>query len=121
MGYEYDDGEFMRIMYAMYLDVLVYYYKFKTVQGRVIDKEVVEQDGGPSDSRHERRKSDGDVQEEEEIHHYALFVGNDWEGAKKMQKKRRRFDFKQAMKAMEEANRSVLNERNQATFIFSSF
>ncbi|KAJ0837324.1 putative transcription factor & chromatin remodeling ARID family [Helianthus annuus] len=44
MGYEYDDGEFMRIMYAMYLDVLVYYYKFKTVQGRVIDKEVVEQE-----------------------------------------------------------------------------
>ncbi|MFS7997422.1 putative transcription factor & chromatin remodeling ARID family [Helianthus anomalus] len=26
MGYEYDDGEFMRIMYAMYLNVLVYYY-----------------------------------------------------------------------------------------------
>ncbi|KAJ0435320.1 putative transcription factor & chromatin remodeling ARID family [Helianthus annuus] len=99
-GYEYHDGEFMRIKCTMYLDVLVYYYKFKTVQGRVIDKEVVEQDEGPSDSRHERRKSNRDVQEEEAIHHYALFVGNDWEGAKKMQKKRRRFDFKQAMKAI---------------------
>ncbi|MFS7952210.1 hypothetical protein Hanom_Chr07g00604301 [Helianthus anomalus] len=77
MGYEYHDGEFMRIMCAMYLDVLVYYYKFKTVQGRVIDKEMVEQDEGPSDARHERRKCDGDVQDEEAIHHYALFVGND--------------------------------------------
>ncbi|KAJ0703114.1 putative transcription factor & chromatin remodeling ARID family [Helianthus annuus] len=28
MGYEYHDGEFMRIIYAMYLDVLVYYYRF---------------------------------------------------------------------------------------------
>ncbi|KAM0034072.1 putative transcription factor & chromatin remodeling ARID family [Helianthus debilis subsp. tardiflorus] len=47
IGYEYHDGEFMRIMHAMYLDALVYYYKFKTVQGRVIDKEVLEQDEGP--------------------------------------------------------------------------
>ncbi|KAJ0672864.1 putative transcription factor & chromatin remodeling ARID family [Helianthus annuus] len=47
IGYEYHDGEFIRIMHAMYLDVLVYYYKFKTVQGRVIDKEVLEQDEGP--------------------------------------------------------------------------
>ncbi|KAF5757198.1 putative transcription factor interactor and regulator CCHC(Zn) family [Helianthus annuus] len=31
MGYEYHDGEFMRIIYAMYLDVLVYYHKFKAV------------------------------------------------------------------------------------------
>ncbi|MFS8000237.1 putative transcription factor & chromatin remodeling ARID family [Helianthus anomalus] len=27
MGYEYQDGEFMRIIYAMYLDVLIYYYR----------------------------------------------------------------------------------------------
>ncbi|KAM0057371.1 putative transcription factor & chromatin remodeling ARID family [Helianthus debilis subsp. tardiflorus] len=26
MGYGYHDGEFVRIIYAMYLDVLVYYY-----------------------------------------------------------------------------------------------
>ncbi|MFS7974419.1 putative transcription factor & chromatin remodeling ARID family [Helianthus anomalus] len=91
MGYDYGDGELMRIMYAMYLDVL-----------------MVEHDEGPSDSDQERRKSDGDVQDEETIHHYALFAGNDWEGMKKMQKRRRRFDFKQAMKAMDEANRSVL-------------
>ncbi|MFS7944728.1 putative transcription factor & chromatin remodeling ARID family [Helianthus anomalus] len=108
MGYEYHDGEFMRIIYAMYLDVLVYYYKFKTVQGIVIDKEVIKEGEGSSDARHERRKSAGDVQDEEAIHHYALFAGNDWEGAMKVQKKRHRFDFKQAMKALDEANQSVL-------------
>ncbi|KAJ0567304.1 putative transcription factor & chromatin remodeling ARID family [Helianthus annuus] len=29
MGHDYEDGEYMRIVYAMYLDVLIYYYKFK--------------------------------------------------------------------------------------------
>ncbi|KAF5819645.1 putative transcription factor & chromatin remodeling ARID family [Helianthus annuus] len=84
MGYEYHDGEFMRIIYAMYLDVLVYYYKFKGVQEKVIGS-----DAGPSEISHERR-SDGDVRDEEAYQHYALFAGNDWEGVMKMQKKRRR-------------------------------
>ncbi|MFS7985853.1 hypothetical protein Hanom_Chr11g01003521 [Helianthus anomalus] len=48
MGYEYNDGEFMRIIYDMYLDVLVYYYKFKGVQEKVIDKQVIESNEGPS-------------------------------------------------------------------------
>ncbi|KAF5813515.1 putative transcription factor & chromatin remodeling ARID family [Helianthus annuus] len=43
MGYEYHDGEFMRIIYAMYLDVLVYYYRFKSVQEKVIDKEMIKE------------------------------------------------------------------------------
>ncbi|MFS7935851.1 putative transcription factor & chromatin remodeling ARID family [Helianthus anomalus] len=108
MGYEYHDGEFIGIIYAMYLDVLVYYHKFKVVQEKVIDKEVLEHNAGPSEVCHERRRSDGDVQDEEAFQHYAIFIGNDWEGAMKMQKKRRRFDFKQARKAVDEANRSVL-------------
>ncbi|KAM0046603.1 putative transcription factor & chromatin remodeling ARID family [Helianthus debilis subsp. tardiflorus] len=108
MGYEYHNGEFMRITYAMYLDVLVYYYKFKTVQERVIDKEVIKVGDGSSDSRQERRKSVGDVRDGEAMQHYALFAGNDLEGAIKMQKKRQKFDFKQAMKSMDEANQSVL-------------
>ncbi|MFS8029059.1 putative transcription factor & chromatin remodeling ARID family [Helianthus anomalus] len=108
MGYEYHDGEFMRIIYAMYLDVLVYYHKFKAVHEKVIDKEAVEHNAGPSEVSHERMRSDGDVQDEEAFQHYAIFAENDWEGAMKMQKKRRRFDFKQARKAVDEANRSVL-------------
>ncbi|MFS7952947.1 putative transcription factor & chromatin remodeling ARID family [Helianthus anomalus] len=81
MGYEYHDGEFMRIIYAMYLDVLVYYYKFKMVQGRATDKEVIKEGEGLSDTRHERRRSAGDERDEEAMQHYALFEGNDWEGA----------------------------------------
>ncbi|KAJ0452580.1 putative transcription factor & chromatin remodeling ARID family [Helianthus annuus] len=108
IGYEYHDNEFMRIIYAMYLDVLVYYYKFKGVQERVINKEVVEHNAGPSEVSHERRRSDGGVQDEEAYQHYALFAGNGREGVMKMQKKRRRFDFNQARKAVDEANRSVL-------------
>ncbi|MFS8018077.1 putative transcription factor & chromatin remodeling ARID family [Helianthus anomalus] len=40
MGFEYSDGEFMRLMYTMYLDVLIHYHKFKTIQTNVHDKEV---------------------------------------------------------------------------------
>ncbi|KAF5772480.1 putative transcription factor & chromatin remodeling ARID family [Helianthus annuus] len=35
MGHNYEDGEYMRIVYAMYLDVIIYYYKFKTIPGNV--------------------------------------------------------------------------------------
>ncbi|KAJ0853686.1 putative transcription factor interactor and regulator CCHC(Zn) family [Helianthus annuus] len=107
MGYDYNDGELMRIIFAMYLDVLVYYYKFKTIQENVKEKEMIRSDEGPSTNSRERSKSEGNAQEEETIQHYALFAGNDWHGMKKMQK-RRRFDFKQAAKAVDEANQSVL-------------
>ncbi|KAJ0500080.1 putative transcription factor & chromatin remodeling ARID family [Helianthus annuus] len=101
MGYEYHDGEFMRIIYAMYLNVLVYYYRFKSVQEKVIDKEMIKEGESSSAGCHERSTSADAVQDE-------AYEGNDWEGAWKMHKKRRRFDFKQAMKAVDEANWSVL-------------
>ncbi|MFS7913790.1 putative transcription factor & chromatin remodeling ARID family [Helianthus anomalus] len=53
-GFEYEDGEYMRLIYAMYLDVLVYYYKFKITQERAIGK----QDEKIVDPR--QSKSDGD-------------------------------------------------------------
>ncbi|KAM0057370.1 putative transcription factor & chromatin remodeling ARID family [Helianthus debilis subsp. tardiflorus] len=118
MGYDYGDGELMRIMYAMYLDFLVYYYKFKTTQQKVIENEIVKSDEGvsgsqcyfnhqyPSANRRERTRSEGCIPEEEGDH-YALFAGNDWHRMKKLHK-RRRFDFKQAVKVVDKANRSVL-------------
>ncbi|KAM0002055.1 putative transcription factor & chromatin remodeling ARID family [Helianthus debilis subsp. tardiflorus] len=108
LRYEYHDGEFMRIIYAMYLDVLVYYYRFKTVQEKVIDKEMIKEGECSSTSCHEMRRSTDDVQDEAAMDHYALYAGNDWERAWKMHKKRRRFDFNQARKAVDEANKSVL-------------
>ncbi|KAM0040278.1 putative transcription factor & chromatin remodeling ARID family [Helianthus debilis subsp. tardiflorus] len=108
MGYEYHDGGFMRIIYAMYLDVLVYYYRFKSVQEKVIDKEMIKEGECSSVGCHEKRMSADAVQDEAAMDHYALYAGNDCEGAWKMHKKCRRFDFKQAMKAVNEANQSVL-------------
>ncbi|KAJ0766332.1 putative transcription factor & chromatin remodeling ARID family [Helianthus annuus] len=53
IGYEYEDGEYMRLIYAMYLDVLVYYYKFKTTQEKALDKEEVQKVVDPRQSKSE--------------------------------------------------------------------
>ncbi|MFS7927992.1 putative transcription factor & chromatin remodeling ARID family [Helianthus anomalus] len=66
MGYDYDDGELMRIIFVMYLDVLVYYYKFKSVQEKAIAKEATRNDEGPSTATQERCRSDGDAPVDEE-------------------------------------------------------
>ncbi|KAF5789226.1 putative transcription factor & chromatin remodeling ARID family [Helianthus annuus] len=109
IGFDYNDGELMRIAYAMYLDVLENYYKFKSVQEKAIAKDAMKKDEGPSTTIRGRCRRDGDVLENDEqaARHYALFAGGDWHGMKKWQK-RRRFDFKQAAKALDEANNSVL-------------
>ncbi|KAM0026530.1 putative transcription factor & chromatin remodeling ARID family [Helianthus debilis subsp. tardiflorus] len=119
MGFEYQDGEFMRLMYAMYLDVLVYYYKFKSTQQRVYEKETVknvvdvrgswsqEDDKQGTAADQIERNSRSDCITEQGGEHYAVFAGNDWHGMKRLQK-RRRFDFKQVEKAVDEADRSVL-------------
>ncbi|KAM0023356.1 putative transcription factor & chromatin remodeling ARID family [Helianthus debilis subsp. tardiflorus] len=108
LGYDYQDGEYMRIIYAMYLDVLVYYYRFKMVHEKVYDMEMVNEGEGPSYNCHEQRKSAGDAQDEAASDHYALFARNECEGAWNLQKKRRRFAFNNARKVVEEANRSVM-------------
>ncbi|MFS7970675.1 putative transcription factor & chromatin remodeling ARID family [Helianthus anomalus] len=35
LGFKYQDGDFIRVIYAMYLDVLIYYYRFKSIQEKV--------------------------------------------------------------------------------------
>ncbi|KAJ0444367.1 putative transcription factor interactor and regulator CCHC(Zn) family [Helianthus annuus] len=111
LGFEYQDGDFVRIIYAMYLDVLVYYYKFKSVQQKVQDKEMVEQQEDPSAGNEQGRKCksvNGPMQEEGTTEHYALYAGNSWEGSWRLHKKRRRFNFNEARKAVDEANKSVM-------------
>ncbi|KAM0027604.1 putative transcription factor interactor and regulator CCHC(Zn) family [Helianthus debilis subsp. tardiflorus] len=114
MGHEYEDGEYMRIAYAMYLDVLIYYYKFKSIQENVRGTSshgaARNEDAAAAAEGGRRAISEGCMPEDER-EHYALFAGNDWKGMNKMQK-RRRFDFRQAEKAVNEANRSVsMNSR----------
>ncbi|KAF5783103.1 putative transcription factor & chromatin remodeling ARID family [Helianthus annuus] len=108
MGYEYQDREYMRIIYAMYLDVLVYNYRFKDIQEKAHDKEMMNEGEPSSKGCHERSVSAEAVKEVAAIDHYALYADNDWEGAWKMHKRRRKFDFKEARKAVDEANKSVL-------------
>ncbi|KAF5804090.1 putative transcription factor & chromatin remodeling ARID family [Helianthus annuus] len=108
MGHDYEDGDYMRILYAMYLDVIIYYYKFKSVQGDVREDQTQGYAGNEDKAADEGRRtmSTGCIPEDDR-EHYALFAGNDWMGMKKAQK-RRRFDFRQAEKAVNESNRSVL-------------
>ncbi|KAF5781047.1 putative transcription factor & chromatin remodeling ARID family [Helianthus annuus] len=89
MGFEYQDGEFMRLTYAMYLDILVYYYKLKSTQQRVHEKETVknvvdvrrsrsqedDKQGMAVDQMERNSGSDGIPDQERE--HYAFFAGND--------------------------------------------
>ncbi|KAJ0543742.1 putative transcription factor & chromatin remodeling ARID family [Helianthus annuus] len=108
LGFEYNDGDYMRVTYAMYLDILEYYYKFKTVQGKVHDKEVVFEEGGSSTGCHRRPRSASDIQQESAgSKQFALFAGND-EDSWNLMKKRKRFNFNHARWAVEEANRSVM-------------
>ncbi|KAM0038565.1 putative transcription factor & chromatin remodeling ARID family [Helianthus debilis subsp. tardiflorus] len=121
MGLEYHDGELMRLMYAMYLDVLVYYYKIKSTKEMAAEKEIredirmkrrtrsVEMEASTSMmSREELAQAvdEHDVPEQAADEHYAFFAGNDWYGLKRL-KQRKKFNFKRAEKAVNEANESL--------------
>ncbi|MFS7953651.1 putative transcription factor & chromatin remodeling ARID family [Helianthus anomalus] len=112
MGLDYNDAELMRLMYAMYLDVLVYYYKIKCTQGATAEKEACEDVG----EKRRTRSMDMDAGTSEQSavkhegatdEHFLFFAGNDWYGLKRL-KQRKEFDFRRAEKAVNEANDSVL-------------
>ncbi|MFS7901023.1 putative transcription factor & chromatin remodeling ARID family [Helianthus anomalus] len=109
LGFEDQDDDFIRVIYAMYLDVLIYYYRFKSIQEKVQDKGMMEE-GESSKARNEqeRSKSADPVPEDAASEHYALYAGNSWEGSWNLHKKRRRFNFNEARKAIDEANHSVM-------------
>ncbi|MFS8010305.1 putative transcription factor interactor and regulator CCHC(Zn) family [Helianthus anomalus] len=110
LGFDYDDGDYMRVIYAMYLDILEYYYKFKTIQGNVQDKKVVLEEGGSSTGFHRGARSADEVHPQSaDSGQVALFAGvddDDWNQGKK----RKRFNFNYARWAVEEANRSVMEQ-----------
>ncbi|MFS7988997.1 putative transcription factor & chromatin remodeling ARID family [Helianthus anomalus] len=103
LGFEYQDGDFIRVIYAMYLEVLVSYYKFKSVQKKVHDKEMVEQEEScmaGNDQTRRCKSADADpIMEDGATEHYALYAGNSWEGSWNLHKKGRRVKHaKQSMK-----------------------
>ncbi|MFS7918191.1 hypothetical protein Hanom_Chr03g00197941 [Helianthus anomalus] len=76
------------------------------------DKEVVNEEAGPSQDCHRRMKSADDVQvrDDADSTQYALFTGNGWEDDWNLQKKRKRFNFNHMKKIIEDANRSVMEQ-----------
>ncbi|KAJ0592215.1 putative transcription factor & chromatin remodeling ARID family [Helianthus annuus] len=41
IGFDYSEGKYMRLLYAMYLDVIIYYYKYKSVQEHANQREEI--------------------------------------------------------------------------------
>ncbi|KAJ0866104.1 putative transcription factor & chromatin remodeling ARID family [Helianthus annuus] len=82
-GFEFEDGEYMRLIYAMYLDVLVYYYKVKITQEtafRMENEKVEDPRECKSDGEKEIAEcSSSERATEKEVSHYALYAGGvDW-------------------------------------------
>ncbi|KAF5753761.1 putative transcription factor interactor and regulator CCHC(Zn) family [Helianthus annuus] len=147
LGLGYEEGDHIRIVYAMYLDVLEYYYKFKTVQNKVQVKEMINEDAGmrkncdrksrsadmvqgsaaginqhdegSSQESHRKIRSAGNTHEGAEMNnqsmHYALFAEDGWADNWSARKRRKRFNFTHIRKAMEEANRSVMQKGSNIT------
>ncbi|KAJ0735105.1 hypothetical protein HanPI659440_Chr11g0428241 [Helianthus annuus] len=119
IGFVYDEGEYMRLIYAMYLDVLIYYYKYKSTQEKVLEKDEVKMEVDPRQSRSEGDRMIGiDAEQSEgnsrnvdtaanDAKHYAFFAGNDWQGIKRLHT-RRRFNFNRAKAAVDDAKNSVI-------------
>ncbi|KAJ0458404.1 putative transcription factor & chromatin remodeling ARID family [Helianthus annuus] len=129
MGFEYSDGELMRLMYAMYLDVLVYYYKFKIIQSKACEKEMTDVKEVPvskmdlrssrsegEDVKQDEGKDDGQEVAGSPKEHYAFFTDDGWNEIKRRQI-RRTFDFNTARAAMDEVNESVLKYSRKHDYV----
>ncbi|KAM0019568.1 hypothetical protein Hdeb2414_s0025g00657291 [Helianthus debilis subsp. tardiflorus] len=118
----------MRLIYAMYLDVLIYYYKYKSTQEKVLEKEDVKMVVDPRQSRSEGDKASGtDANQtegnsrsaegaEKDAEHYAFFASNDWQGIKRLNT-RRRFDFNRPKAAVDDANNSVFKHSRKHNYV----
>ncbi|MFS7943720.1 putative transcription factor & chromatin remodeling ARID family [Helianthus anomalus] len=119
LGFDYQDGDYIRIIYAMYLDVLEYYYKFKSVQEDVHVKEMVNGEAEFKGGHHRRSKSaevaavnDHDIGDTTQ---FALFTRKGSEDDWNVHKKRKRFNFDHVKKAVDDANRSVIQHNYNIT------
>ncbi|KAL9995747.1 putative transcription factor interactor and regulator CCHC(Zn) family [Helianthus debilis subsp. tardiflorus] len=146
-GFEFEDGEYMRLIYAVYLDVLVYYYKVKITQAtayRMEDEKIEDPRECKSDGEKETAECSSSARAtEKEVSHYALYAGQtggvDWlqgnSGTIQDEAKdhyvfyggsdwhglkklqRKRFDFSRAKKAVTEANKSVLKNSLKPNYV----
>ncbi|KAM0037208.1 putative transcription factor & chromatin remodeling ARID family [Helianthus debilis subsp. tardiflorus] len=91
-GFDYNEGEYMRLLYAMYLDVMIYYYKYKSIQEHARQTEEIKVVTDPRQIKSDEvimketyeTQTTGDQRSkdvaENDAEHYAFFAGNDWEG-----------------------------------------
>ncbi|KAJ0921482.1 putative transcription factor & chromatin remodeling ARID family [Helianthus annuus] len=130
LGFEYSDGELIRLIYVMYLDVLVYYYKFKIVQSKVSERDnaddkemlVSKMDMRSSHSEGEDVKNDKGEDDCQEVagspkEHYAFFTNDGWNEIKRRRQARRTFDFNRAKAAVDAANESVLQYSRKLDYV----
>ncbi|KAJ0683607.1 putative transcription factor interactor and regulator CCHC(Zn) family [Helianthus annuus] len=117
LGFDYKDGDYIRIIYAMYLDILEYYYKFKSLQESVQTKEMVTDETEFNGGHHRRTKSAeaAAAHSHEDGTQYALFTRKGSEDDWNIHKKRKRFNFDHAKKAVDDANRSVMQNNYNIT------
>ncbi|MFS8004198.1 putative transcription factor & chromatin remodeling ARID family [Helianthus anomalus] len=119
LGFEYQDGDYISIIYAMYLDVLEYYYKFKSVQEEVHVKETVNDEAEFLGDHHRRTKSEeiaaGNDHDNDDTTQFALFARKGCEDGWNVHKKRKRFNFDHVRKAVDDANRSVMQQSYNIT------
>ncbi|KAJ0743747.1 putative transcription factor interactor and regulator CCHC(Zn) family [Helianthus annuus] len=117
LGFDYEDGDHMRTTYAMYLDILEYYYNFKQFQRKVQDKEIVVEEGRFTGGHHEASTNAEEVQQVSAgMEQAALFTRIDDENWNKG-KRRKRFNFDYARWAVEEANQSVLDRSRKHNLV----
>ncbi|KAJ0798694.1 putative transcription factor interactor and regulator CCHC(Zn) family [Helianthus annuus] len=130
MGFEYSDGELMRLIYVMYLDVLVYYYKFKIIQSKVCEKETADEKevlitkmdlrssrSEGEDVKHDKGEDDGQEVAGSPKEHYVFFTNDGWNEIKRRTQIRRTFDFNRARAAMDAANESVLKYSRKPDYV----
>ncbi|KAJ0614634.1 putative transcription factor & chromatin remodeling ARID family [Helianthus annuus] len=127
-GFDYNEGEYMRLLYAMYLDVMIYYYKYKSIQEHARQTEEIKVVTDPRQIKSDEviMKETDETQTtgnsrskdvaENDAEHYAFFAGNDWEGIRRLNT-RRRFDFKRAKAAVDDANISVLTHSRKRNYV----
>ncbi|KAJ0443529.1 putative transcription factor & chromatin remodeling ARID family [Helianthus annuus] len=125
LGFGYEDGDYMRMVYAMYLDVLEYYYKFKSIQEEIHVKEMANEVDKLAGDKHRKTRSEGLDQNgntdnvyagaDSTSTQFALFASNGWEDNWNLHKRRKRFNFGYMKKAMEDANRSVMEKGSNIT------
>ncbi|MFS7900308.1 hypothetical protein Hanom_Chr00s105908g01805781 [Helianthus anomalus] len=114
----------------MYLDVLVYYYKFKFVLSKVSEKDnaddkevlVFKMDMRSSHSEGEDVKNDKGEDDCQEVagspkEHYEFFTNDGWNEIKRRRQSRRTFDFNRARVAVDAANESVLQYSRKLDYV----